>query len=81
MHTSLKLLLSRIFIIITFLLAGCTGTSYYGVYYDPYPYHYQGHRSVHYHHHYRPRPPVNRPPNIGRPTQLPSRSPSPAQRR
>jgi hypothetical protein len=86
MRTSVKLLLGGIFITVSFLLAGCTGTThttYYRGYYDPYPYYYRSHRTVYYH-----RPPSHRPPNIGRPVQLPSRPtarptprPMPRQRR
>ena len=73
MRTSVKLLLGGIFITVSFLLAGCTGTghsTYYSSYYDPYPY-YRSRGSVHYHHHHRP--PSHRPPDIGRPVQPPSR--------
>ena len=87
MRMSVKLLLGGIFIIITFLLAGCNGTSHtthYRSYYDPYPYYYRSHRTVHYHHYHRRPGGGNRPPNIGRPVQLPSRPvsrPTPRQRR
>ena len=87
MRTSVKLLLGGIFITVSFFLAGCTGTgytTYYSSYYDPYPYYHRGYRSVRHYHHYKPRPPGHRPPNIGRPVQLPSRPtprPMPRQRR
>ena len=79
MNTTLKLFLGGILIAIIFLLSGCTTTTYYGGYYDPYP--RWGYRrganvdiDVDIN---RPGKPNN--PGIGRPVRPPSR-PSPRRR-